>query len=123
MVPRYNNSSGTATKWRNTPTADRQIKKKLCDLEQKESYKRLRVNIMNKLAKTIKESKSFVNIEDLHRIGEFFKGLELAGKVKHARLFNNLFRRCSGGSGARRVNKREADKLICHRYFVCSFGT
>lgn len=78
MVPRYNNNSGNAKNWRNTPTADRQIKKKLCDLEQKESYKRVRVNVMNKIAKTIKESKNYAKIEDMHRIGEFFKGLELA---------------------------------------------
>ena len=88
MVPRYNNNSGNAKTWRNTPTADRQIKKKLCDLEQKESYKRVRVNVMNKLAKTIKESKNYAKIEDMHRIGEFFKGLELAGKKKTRMIFS-----------------------------------
>ena len=73
MVPRFNNTG------RSTPGDDRQLKKKLLDLEQKETYKRLRVNTMNKVAKCLKESESYSKIENLHRIGEFFKGLELAG--------------------------------------------
>ena len=107
MVPRFNNTG------RNTPGDDRQLKKKLLDLEQKETYKRLRVNTMNKITKCLKESESYPKIENLHRIGEFFKGLELAGNYRLIDSETYLFLRRNRGLGARCRLQRKTHEFFC----------